>query len=102
MSEVEAEVLANLKRAERLRQSILREAFAGRLVAQDPADESASVLLERIRAERSARDNNGGRSRRKADTAPQQTPTRPDSDTQVERMPQDVRQMTLLESVSQE
>jgi len=102
VSEVEAEVLANLKRAERLRQSILREAFAGRLVAQDPADESASVLLERIRAERSARDNNGGRSRRKADTAPQPTTTRPDSDTQVERMPQDVRQMTLLESLSQE
>jgi len=41
-----------LKRAEHERQSILSEAFAGRLVAQDPNDEPASVLLERIRAER--------------------------------------------------
>ena len=38
----------NLKRAERLRQSLFKEAFAGRLVAQDPNDEPASVLLERI------------------------------------------------------
>ncbi len=39
----------------RLRTQVLREAFAGRLVEQDPADEPASVLLERIRAERAAR-----------------------------------------------
>lgn len=46
----EAVVNANLTRAARLRQSILKEAFAGRLVPQDPADEPAAVLLERIRA----------------------------------------------------
>lgn len=34
------------------RQNILRAAFAGQLVPQDPADEPASVLLARIRAER--------------------------------------------------
>lgn len=41
-------------RSARLRQSILKWAFEGRLVDQDPDDEPASVLLDRIRAERAA------------------------------------------------
>jgi len=41
-------------RAAQLRRSLLSEAFAGRLVPQDPDDEPASVLLERIRTERAA------------------------------------------------
>ena len=45
-----SEVSAQTTRAERLRQSILRRAFEGTLVPEDPNDEPASVLLERIRA----------------------------------------------------
>jgi type I restriction enzyme S subunit len=52
VEEMEKTVAHGLKRAERLRQAILRKAFAGELAPQDPADEPASVLLERIRAER--------------------------------------------------
>ncbi|MBD2096716.1 restriction endonuclease subunit S [Trichocoleus sp. FACHB-591] len=40
-----------------LNQSILAKAFRGELVEQDPNDEPASVLLERIRAEREKADN---------------------------------------------
>jgi type I restriction enzyme S subunit len=41
-------------RCGKLRQSILKWAFEGRLVEQDPADEPASKLLARIKAERAA------------------------------------------------
>ena len=42
----------NIDKAEQLKQSILKKAFEGRLVPQDPNDEPASVLLEKIKAER--------------------------------------------------
>lgn len=50
----EAAVDHSLKQSTAQRQNILRAAFAGQLVQQDPNDEPASVLLERIRAERAA------------------------------------------------
>jgi type I restriction enzyme S subunit len=46
------EIDAELQRSNALRQSILKQAFSGQLVAQDPMDEPASELLKRIRAER--------------------------------------------------
>ncbi len=48
----EREIDAALKRSEALRQSILKKAFTGHLVPQDPTDEPAATLLARIQAER--------------------------------------------------
>ncbi len=43
-----------LRQSAAQRKNILQAAFSGRLVPQDPNDEPASVLLERIRSERAA------------------------------------------------
>ncbi len=48
------EIKNQLKRSDTLRQSILKKAFSGQLVPQDPNDETASALLARIQAEKSA------------------------------------------------
>jgi type I restriction enzyme S subunit len=50
-----SEIEEHLQRANALRQAILARAFSGRLVTHDPMDEPASVLLERIRAERAVK-----------------------------------------------
>ena len=46
------QIEGHLKKAEALRQSTLKRAFSGQLVAQDPGDEPASFLLDRIKAEK--------------------------------------------------
>jgi type I restriction enzyme S subunit len=55
--ELETQIQANQSRADRLRQAILRCAFEGKLVPQDPTDEPADVLLARVRAEREVQSN---------------------------------------------
>jgi len=54
IAKVRESIDESLRQAAAQRQNILRAAFAGELVPQDPNDEPASVLLERIRAERAA------------------------------------------------
>lgn len=51
---LESEIDANFARAEALRQSILKQAFSGQLVPQNPDDEPAAILLERIKAEKAS------------------------------------------------
>ncbi len=48
------DIKTDLRKAESLRQSILKQAFSGQLVPQDPNDEPASELLARIKAEKAA------------------------------------------------
>ena len=48
IDKLETVVQQSIKESKRLRQSILKQAFEGKLVEQDPNDESASVLLEKI------------------------------------------------------
>ncbi|WP_278045817.1 restriction endonuclease subunit S [Streptomyces sp. BK022] len=54
VEKTETAVRAALARGTVLRRSLLAEAFAGRLVPQDPADRSADALLDDIRVEREA------------------------------------------------
>jgi len=56
------------KKADAVRRAMLSTAFSGKLIPQNPADEPASALLERIHAERSG-ERAGPKSRRKEEPA---------------------------------
>jgi len=62
---IEESIGQGLKQAESLRQSILKKAFEGKLVPQDPNDEPANVLLDRIRKERSELPSTKAKARRR-------------------------------------
>ena len=62
------EVDTQLARSKALHQSILMKAFAGQLVAQDPNDEPASVLLDRIKAEKASKSRESTKRTRKKRT----------------------------------
>ena len=55
LDQIEAGIDSWIAKSITLRQSILKKAFSGQLVPQDPDDEPASVILDRIKAQRKQR-----------------------------------------------
>ncbi|MFA7186455.1 MAG: restriction endonuclease subunit S, partial [Victivallales bacterium] len=62
---LERDLDADLRRAERLRQSILKKAFSGKLVSQFPNDEPASVLLKQFEMKSETKASRSGRKPRR-------------------------------------
>jgi type I restriction enzyme S subunit len=62
---IEETITQSLKQAEALRQSILKKAFEGKLIPQDPSDEPVEKLLARIRTEKAAQTLVKGHAKRK-------------------------------------
>lgn len=55
LDQLDQTIATALQQADVLRQSILKKAFSGQLVPQNPDDEPASALLERIKLEKAER-----------------------------------------------
>jgi len=73
ISKINDNIENSLRQAETLRQSILKRAFEGKLVPQDPNDEPASVLLERIKAEKASRAAEGKKGKTLQRRSPKRT-----------------------------
>lgn len=69
LERLRSDLVVGRSRSGRLRRSLLADAFAGRLLLQDPRDEPASVLLERTRAQRAAQPKTKRTRRTKANPA---------------------------------
>lgn len=67
---LEKVVETNLQRAANMRQKILQDAFQGKLVEQNPKDEPAEKLLERIKQERDAKSGTNKMASRRNRTKP--------------------------------
>ena len=68
----------NLKKCLAVQETFLAKAFRGELVPQNPNDEPASVLLERIRVEREVQSGNTkGHKKEKKNTKKVRKPTKP-------------------------
>lgn len=65
VDQIEKSIESAKKRTDRIDQAILAKAFRGELVPQDPNDESASVLLEKIKSEREKSEQKLSKSSRK-------------------------------------
>ena len=63
-NKIEVTIEQSLNKIEYLRQSVLKKAFNGKLVSQNPNDEPAEKLLERIKQEKKFDSNNKKRKKR--------------------------------------
>ncbi len=79
--ELGCQIEREIRRSNSLRQSVLSKAFSGQLVPQDPHDEPASVLLDRIRAERekAVKNNHTKKTKKRKTTARIPLPSSPKS-----------------------
>ncbi|MFF7153399.1 restriction endonuclease subunit S [Streptomyces sp. NPDC008139] len=90
MARLQTAAVTATHRSKHLRTALLNRAFAGRLVPQDPADEPASVLLDRIRAER---ETQGGKPKRTRRAVPKQAAVGPAPAAKANPIPTDAVQL---------